>query len=396
METKSRLLALPTEMRLAIWAAVGEQENFSNLLQVSKQIRSEVLHGIPGGSLSCRCSSLDIDSSSFNKCRYSFPVDQLTIIVDSSCSEQSWLTFSVRVCHGRGSSTWTVKNLRSSLARNLIHYKPRGVVVEFRAPKKGYYLAAFIILRAKLDNVALVLGWIRPQANMSLRIRFADPWSENEKRPAKPFWENCPLGRERHRYPRWDRRFPYFYEFLMTPLICNWAWRNATVVFDREPRRKSTSFVSGYLGNGQKRVHYHGYKELILANWGTCHELIPEERRMESPRQKKHLKFDNYEVYSRDWASYSYADHSTWASAFSHYYDTLDNVYREAHYILGRVSASGRAEELLSFIPPERYRRNKYLMWGENVEDEWNEWASWPFLPWPHTWAIGFWDHLFC
>lgn len=59
----------------------------------------------------------------------------------------------------------------------------------------------------------------------------------------------------------------------MMPLLLHQIWRNASVFFDREPRRRNTSFKVRHWG-----LCYFGARALILATWDLCERDLANER----------------------------------------------------------------------------------------------------------------------
>jgi hypothetical protein len=132
---------------------------------------------------------------------------------------------------------------------------------------------------------------MQQQTRRHLQVRFSHPWPKNSKRPAKSFRENRPPYRKSSKYYQRKLRqqglkqkkrqveqrslSPFFYESLMMPFCCHQTWRYASIIFDREPRPKNTSFASTFTTvKGCKWVQYHGYKALGFAVWAYCELLM--------------------------------------------------------------------------------------------------------------------------
>ncbi|KAL7928941.1 hypothetical protein V8C35DRAFT_325567 [Trichoderma chlorosporum] len=244
---------------------------------------------------------------------------RLSIIVEPDCSVESWLKFSVSLVRGSG-PTWKVGNLDDVLAQPLRYLRPREIFIDFQSPKKGHYKMCFLILRAKLFDVCAALDLVQPQKERSLYLHFGDPWANTLDGPAKPFWENrppaCYVKKDsirRMRHPDFTRLvknageiekrggFMYFYEMILTPFCLHWAWRNAKVTFDREPKLKSTSFIAPDADDDQRTV-YHGVKALLLTAWAYTEQLM-QEGLMSGFEEEDVPEFGNQEAIRTEWAS---------------------------------------------------------------------------------------------
>jgi hypothetical protein len=200
-------------------------------------------------------------------------VDEIRIIVEPWCSEDSWLKVVIR--RERLESVWTIKQLDSTLVVALLpYYKAKRIKVEFEPPSKAFRLAAFVILRAKLFDLCTLLDRITAQQTPTLEIWFREPAPGIRPCYRQSFWEDRPqmsqasradrrgaryyLGVDRPNKRALEKReiYPYFYECLMLPLIVHPLWRHAAIRFDREPGRLKTSVLSSYAGilwNGDPR-----------------------------------------------------------------------------------------------------------------------------------------------
>ncbi|KAL7929049.1 hypothetical protein V8C35DRAFT_331932, partial [Trichoderma chlorosporum] len=322
MEPCHNIQQLPPELRCMIWSKIGQTEGYRQLLRTNHLIRSDVLSLIPGIGLSCQCSPYEPCS-----CGKAIAVKRLTIVVEPDCSTESWLKFSVSVLHGHcQGSSWKVGSLDDMIAQPLRYFRPKEIFIDFQAPKKGYYQASFLILRAKLFDVCAALDLVQTQDAPSLYLHFSDPWvdSGSGSGPNKPFWENRPPaynrdGKRMRRLRDPDLRplikhpnriesryaFLYFYEMILTPFCMHWAWRNAKVTFDREPRSKSTSFITA---TDRQHIVYHGVNALILTAWAYTEQLIQDGPIKESsgaPQYENHkdmcLKWAAEEIHHISW-----------------------------------------------------------------------------------------------
>lgn len=285
VKMRPTLETLPPAVRSQIWDAVGEEEDLGSLLMTSRTTRDDILSGIPGAPLSCGCPR-----TRPCRCGRGFEIDRLTIIVDSVCSERRWLKFSVRRTRHATPSVWCVADLDSPLARALRYCRPRETVVEFQSPKKQsgvLYGAAYMVLRAKLFDVCEILGWFRPQRDRLLQIRFADPWPPGEL----PFWEFklTPGPPSKLADDLWHEhsmqldidpdlgpfeKRPLIYESLLMPLILNSAWRNAEIVFETDPNKRSTFAYSMKRRGVFVKSERFDYSLLSLTAWAYMDQLI--------------------------------------------------------------------------------------------------------------------------
>ncbi|KAM6486205.1 hypothetical protein HDV62DRAFT_403510 [Trichoderma sp. SZMC 28011] len=322
---------LPLELRWKIWSKVGETDSYTQLLRTSRRIRSDILSLIPGIGLSCQCSPYKPCS-----CDKYIAIKRLTIVVEPDCSPQSWLKFSVSVLRGQGTS-WKVGSLDDMLAQPLRYLRPKEIFIDFQAPKKGYYQTNFLILRAKLFDVCAALDLVQAQNSRSLHLHFSDPWANSGSGPNTPFWENRPrtYGMKQKDMTRLIRggdlrpliyncnhlgrrdAFLYFYEMILTPFCMHWAWRNAKVTFDREPKLKSTSFITSTFAAGRQHIVYHGVNALLLTAWAYTEQLMREGKIKESEEEFV-PQIENYEDIRVKWASQE-LHHSSWEKAFECY-----------------------------------------------------------------------------
>ncbi len=302
--TKATISSLPTELRCQIWETIARASDVSNLLQVDRRTRAEVLSQIPGGKL-----PWGEDYAQLILQTYRIDLDKLVIVVDSDLSSSYFLRFEATTSGALEPMVWSVSDLDSPLARCLQHLRPRHTVVEFLAPRGGYHLAAILIMRAKLFDVMSILTRLKRPGEFpeppSYKIRFRE--HEEARHRAKRFWVNrvAPdIVRARHperlrnRKKReailadsdssWRRNnppvlaLPRFYECLLLPLVYHPLWRSAHVVFDRPPTVRESSFLSRTLArrenaagevHWQKHETFHGVEELLLHNWRVCGRL---------------------------------------------------------------------------------------------------------------------------
>jgi hypothetical protein len=104
------------------------------------------------------------------------PVDEIRIVVEPWCSDDSWLKVVVRPSQAKLESAWTVRQINSVfVAKYLSHYRPKRVTVEFKPPcsPKNDHMGASPILRAKLFDVGKLFDRLqtRTQERPVLEIR---------------------------------------------------------------------------------------------------------------------------------------------------------------------------------------------------------------------------------
>ncbi|RFU76441.1 hypothetical protein TARUN_5797 [Trichoderma arundinaceum] len=104
---------------------------------------------------------------------------------------------------------------------------------------------------------------------------------------------------------------------ILTPFCMHWAWRNAKVTFDREPKSKSTSFITPTVIANQKHIIYHGVNALLLTAWAYTEQLIQDGTIKES-EEEFIPQFENHEDIRVKWASEE-IHHSSWKKALECY-----------------------------------------------------------------------------
>ncbi|KAB5572799.1 hypothetical protein GE09DRAFT_684437 [Coniochaeta sp. 2T2.1] len=282
------LSSLPPEVRRQIWDHIAETHDLTPLLDTSRWTRQDIKSRLPGGIPTCPGP----------RCWYPFktcarPVDEIRVVVEPWCSDHSWLKLVLR--RHKSESVWTIRQIDGTfLTSQLRNYPARRVVVEFHPPaqRRGFRLATFLTLRAKLYDVCVLLGRVRltGQTTPELEIVFRDAPAEVRACWRHSFWEDSPSmilarrrgfggvpKRELSRYG-WFKECPFYYECLMLPLILHPLMRNAAVRFDggREPDRRSASSAAAFINGtapGQRLVG-PGYKALSLLNWDYCRDLM--------------------------------------------------------------------------------------------------------------------------
>jgi hypothetical protein len=235
---------------------------------------------------------------------------------------------------GQGPS-WKIRSLDDFIARPLRYLRPKEILIDFQAPKTGYYLKALLILRAKLFDVCSALELVQAQPNRSLRLHFSDPWARSGCGPNTPFWENRPCYNrvKKDDVRRWYRRngdhnlemritekrelFLFFYEMILTPFCMHWAWRNATVTFDREPKLKSTSFTTSIKIADRKSTIYLGFRALLLTTWAYNEQLM-DAGEMNRSEEASAPDFEEYDAISSEWTVQK-SHHKMWKKALERY-----------------------------------------------------------------------------
>lgn len=324
----SNLERLPPELRHMIWNELGKIDDFQSLLQTSRYTRADILFRIPGSGLWCKCKC-----NKFNPCTCGpgVEIESLKIIVDSDCAFGSWLKFSVAGKHGRYGPVWSVRHVDSNLALALRYCHPRNITIEFHAPKKGYYLASFHVLLAKIPNICTILNSIQMQSRRTVHMRFCDPWAGTGAGPSRPFWENrmsmlMPMKRrlrssvlsffEPDQRKHFERRewSPYFYEAIMVCFKFHPTWRFAQVMFDRDPKRTSSSFTTSHEINGQTKISYYwGHEAFTIASWGYSEQL--HDQHIIRVVEKGTHEFEDYDDFRERWHKSS-AHHESWRNSY--------------------------------------------------------------------------------
>ncbi|RFU77394.1 hypothetical protein TARUN_4811 [Trichoderma arundinaceum] len=146
-------------------------------------------------------------------------------------------------------------------------------------------------------------------------------------------------------------RFLYFYEMIMTPFALHWAWRSARVTFDRDHKKKSTSFTSLVTIAGQIIKTYHGFKALHLTVWAYSEQLMTDGQ-MERPEENPIPEFEDYESISAEWTAQD-SHHETWRKALEYYLNftiaTSEDFIRIIHSVIWH-----RVDELLFKLRSKR------------------------------------------
>ncbi|UKZ79043.1 hypothetical protein TrVFT333_006794 [Trichoderma virens FT-333] len=97
----------------------------------------------------------------------------------------------------------------------------------------------------------------------------------------------------------------------------HWAWRNAKVTFDREPKSKSTSFITSNVVAGQEHIVYHGVNALLLTAWAYTEQLM-QDGMVKGSEEEFVPQFENYQNLRVKWVSEE-THHSSWKKALECY-----------------------------------------------------------------------------
>ncbi|OTB20748.1 hypothetical protein K445DRAFT_18020 [Daldinia sp. EC12] len=279
------LLAMPRELRDSIYNYL-EDEDVTSLAQTCKQIRSEVLSTLPGGNF-VDFGNFQTTTELRNQIKQNIEVKNLDLIAEPWYSPGSALKIGVTWKPKNPNYTrwrtsyWTISDLASPMARYIYLYRPKTVSITFEAATKGNYIVALLILRAKLFDINRILTTMERDWNLTpdLSVRFRggrDP--DHPFHPCKSFWEMRPglvPDKRMVREARWEgehlsksvqnrQYFPFYYEYLILPLMSRKNLRPEAIEFDIEPADRQSSFYElVHTPNFDLRVNYLGYQGVL-------------------------------------------------------------------------------------------------------------------------------------
>ena len=285
---------IPYELRHTIYAYLAECDDMTPLAQTCRQLRSEIWARMPGGS-AIDYADPKSDAELARQMEACLEVQRLDIIAEPWFSSGSALklcaTWRLRHTCAYQTTTWTIRDLASPMARVAYLSRPQcGRVVFQAAPAGGNQLVALLILRCKLFDICRLLILVcqppgpenrpRQRGEGLISILFRDR-EENGAQPCRrrprSFWEMRTVVREptrsirrairTGRISKWPRErreeYPFFYECLLLPLFSCRLWRPERIDFDTPPARKQSSFFH-YDDDGGP-VKYHGCHALFSA-----------------------------------------------------------------------------------------------------------------------------------
>ena len=353
-------------------------------MHTCSQLRKEILSRMPGGELidfTRAHSDEDLRQQTHN----SIQTKTTNLIAEPWYSSGSALKIEIswRRTGNKSSiwktSRWTVRDLSSPMAKYIHLYQPEAMKITFEAAVSGHRLLALLILQAKIFDICRILRDLvssldEPEDHIRpLNIYFRggkDP--DRPKRSCKSFWVMRPGGvRDQPRCLCPDemhngqshngdcRRegYPYFYECLLAPLMDCSLWRPNSLVFDIEPGKKETSFVSRIHDWGNVgRIDYLGHRKLFRYY------------------REKHLTAENPAGWPSPHAQHSRVTHR------------LNNFIRDV-YILLAPARSREAKQLQAFLLRMRQASSSNPLSGrlEVYDDEemeyfnviWLGWLNW-------------------
>ncbi|KAF4499758.1 hypothetical protein FAGAP_4033, partial [Fusarium agapanthi] len=207
----SRLLHLPFELREMIWGFSASTGDANGPLRCCRQTRDELSH----------------------YCQLPDNVDELhklKILVDSTYDHGIWLKFDyywkqngqIRHAVSAIQDMSDPMVLRLGKVRNI-----DDIVVVLRAPRRGYFVGAFMMMFAKMDNVYFYIrnrslfrknkGW-PSDAKITIHFTTEGVQSGQSTREAKNFW-GCRatkiLEDPLRKYITDRAQMPYFYEYFL-------------------------------------------------------------------------------------------------------------------------------------------------------------------------------------
>ncbi len=287
----SGFLFIPYELRHAIYEYLVESDDMTPLAQTCRQLRSEIWARMPGGS-SIDYANPKSEDELARQIEACIEVQRLDIIAEPWFSSVSALKLCAtwRLQHTREyqTTTWTIRDLSSPMARVACLCRPQSRRVVFQAaPAGSNQLVALLILRCKLFDICrlLVLVCQPPGSENAPRLRGQDAISilfRDRKhgtqlcRRPRSFWEMRTVLREparsirrairTGRISKWPRQrreeCPFFYECLMLPLFSCRLWKPEKVEFDTLPTAKHSSFF--HWDDEGAPIIYHGCHALFV------------------------------------------------------------------------------------------------------------------------------------
>ncbi|KAH6604053.1 hypothetical protein Trco_007499 [Trichoderma cornu-damae] len=156
---------------------------------------------------------------------------------------------------------------------------------------------------------------------------------------------------------------------LLTPFSLHWAWRNATVTFDKEPKRKNTSFITLTGAGSNRKAAYHGYKALFATARAYTEQLMRQGTMWRS-QEASVPNFEGHDSISARWAAQA-GKHNAWKAALEPYLNLVIATSEDFPRIIDSVTQS-EANPLLSTIRCRRHAspRNGFLRRHQGCEVE--------------------------